>query len=98
MTDLSIVTDKDGRYQGVVELIALLRAPESQQVSEVLTKTWPVVAPDLDQEHAVQIADEAKVVALPVVAADGTPVGIIPPFWTCSTSWPENIGKICIAW
>jgi magnesium transporter len=80
MTDLLLVTDQHGAYQGVVELIRLLRAPESTEVAALTTREWPSVAPDLDQEHVIEIADEAKVAALPVIRSDGKPLGVIPPF------------------
>ncbi len=78
-SDLLIVTDQDGRYRGAAELVRLLRAPVTSLISELVHPEWPQIAPDVDQEHAVQMAADAKVAALPVVAPDGRPVGIIPP-------------------
>lgn len=78
-SDLLIVTDQEGRYRGAAELVRLLRAPGTSPVSELVHPEWPRVVPNIDQEHAVQIAADARVAALPVVALDGKPVGIIPP-------------------
>ena len=78
-SDLLLVTDQDGRYRGAAELVQLLRATSTNSVSEIVRLDWPQVAPNIDQEHAVQIAAEAKVAALPVIAADGRPIGVIPP-------------------
>lgn len=77
--DLVLVLDAAGRYRGAVELAQVLRAPPSRTAGELIRADWPRVAPELDQEHAVQVAAEAKVAALPVIDADGRPVGIIPP-------------------
>lgn len=78
--DLVLITDEHGRYRGVVDLPRLLRASESTQISEVSVSEWPFVTPEVDQEHAVQIADEARVAALPVVSREGRPIGVITPF------------------
>lgn len=79
VADLVLVVDQDGRYLGAVEPVQLLRAPPARPAAELIRPDWPQVAPELDQEHAVQIAADAKVPALPVVAADGRAVGVIPP-------------------
>ena len=78
-SDLLVVTDKDGRYCGAVELIQLLQAPAKSRVGELMRSGWPRIAPDIDQEHAVLMAARAKVAALPVVNSDERPIGVIPP-------------------
>jgi magnesium transporter len=77
--DLLIVTDQAGRYRGAVELIQLLQTPTKSRVAELMRVGWPQVAPDLDQEQAVLVAAKANVAALPVVASDGRPIGVIQP-------------------
>lgn len=77
--DLLLLVDQAGRYRGAIEPARLLRASPARLISDLARRDWPSVAPGLDQEHAVQIAAEAGVPALPVIAADGRPVGIIPP-------------------
>lgn len=79
VADLLLVVDQDGRYRGSVGLMQLLRAASADLMSALVSPDWPQVGPEVDQEHAVQIAADAKVAALPVIAADGRPVGIIPP-------------------
>ncbi|NJM91273.1 MAG: magnesium transporter [Rhodospirillaceae bacterium] len=74
-----IVTDQAGRYRGAIEPCRLLGARGTAPVATLMQAGWPSVAPGIDQEHAVLVAAKAKVAALPVVANDGTPVGIIPP-------------------
>ena len=76
---LVIVTDQDGNYRGAIEPIQLLKAPRTSQLAELARTEWPIVAPEIDQEHAVSVAAKAQVAALPVIAMDGKPVGIIPP-------------------
>jgi magnesium transporter len=78
-SDLLVAVDRDGRYRGAVELARLLHASATTPISELLRPDWPHVAPDVDQEHAVQVAADAKVASLPVVTAGGKPVGVIPP-------------------
>lgn len=78
-SDLLLVLDREGRYRGAVELARLLHAPAGCAVSDLMRADWPQVAPEIDQEHAVQLAAEAKVVSLPVVTPDGRPTGVIPP-------------------
>lgn len=77
--DLLVVTGADGRYAGAAPLLRLLQADGATPVSELVQSDWPMVTPDVDQERAVHIAAEAKVAALPVVAADGAVVGVLPP-------------------
>lgn len=76
---LIIVTDAAGRYLGVVELGRLLAAPSDERLSALAYPDWPTVEPQMDQEHAAERASAACVGALPVVAADGRPVGVAPP-------------------
>jgi magnesium transporter len=78
-TALVIVTDQEGNYRGAIEPVQLLKAQGTSRLAELLRTEWPTVAPEVDQEHAVSIAAKAQVAALPVVAIDGKPVGIIPP-------------------
>jgi magnesium transporter len=76
---LLLVLDRDGRYRGAVELIQLLHAPAATPVSALMRPDWPHVPPELDQEHAVALAADAKVASLPVVTAAGKPIGVIRP-------------------
>lgn len=77
--ELLVVTGADGRYAGAAPLLRLLQADGDLPVAALIQPDWPAVAPDLDQERAVHIAAEAGVAALPVVATDGTAVGVLPP-------------------
>jgi magnesium transporter len=78
-SDLLLVTDRDGRYRGAVQLVQLLHARADSPVSELVRRDWPHVTPDVHQEHALMIAADARVAALPVVTEAGAPVGVILP-------------------
>lgn len=75
--DLVLVTGAAGRYVGVVEIKTLLAAAPDARLGELVESDWPVVRPDTDQEHAAAAASRAAVSALPVVATDGRPVGVL---------------------
>jgi magnesium transporter len=47
-------------------------------LSAVLIKDWPVASPETDQEHVADLAHQHKVPAIPVIGANGKPLGLIP--------------------
>jgi magnesium transporter len=77
--DPIVVTDGEGRYAGVARLAGVLQASDEAQMGALLEPYWPVVAPETDQEHAVEAATAAGVAVLPVVGGDGRPIGILSP-------------------
>jgi magnesium transporter len=77
--DPLIAVDPAGKYAGTIELRPLLAAPGTTTAGALLRADWPVVGPAADREHAADVAAGYRVAALPVIAADGTPIGIIPP-------------------
>ena len=77
--DLVLVTDDAGDYLGVVEIRDILQAPGDKPITAVMRTDWPCVAPETDQEHAVEAAIRADVAALPVVTRDGRPLGLLSP-------------------
>ena len=78
-SDLLLVTDPEGRYRGAVELARLLQAPAGQHMSQLARADWPHVTPDVDQEHALMVAANARIASLPVVTEAGAAIGVIPP-------------------
>lgn len=78
-TDLILVTDDTGRYTGVVTAHALLQASAGAAISDLVQGDWPTVPPDLDQEHAAEAANGVSAAAIPVVSADGQPIGVLTP-------------------
>lgn len=75
--DLVLVTEASGRYAGAVDIKSLLAAEPDACLGDLVAPDWPVVRPETDQEHAVMAATRAGVAALPVVATDGRPVGVL---------------------
>jgi magnesium transporter len=76
--DFVTVTDDDGRYEGVAPLTDVLRAGDGTAISALIDRDWPCVGSEIDQEHAVEAAQSAKVPAIPVVGRDWRPIGVIP--------------------
>ncbi|ODR96120.1 hypothetical protein AUC69_15210 [Methyloceanibacter superfactus] len=56
----------------------MLAAPSAAALSSLIVEDWPVVRPEIDQEHAATLAHDHRVSAVPVVAEDGRPLGLIP--------------------
>ena len=59
-------------------------------MSSSSVKDWPVVGPDIDQEHAAALAHQHGVAAIPVVSADGRPLGLIPALALIETLAQEH--------
>lgn len=78
-TDLVLVTDRAGTYQGVVPAHALMQSPPDAIIAELIRRDWPSVTPDLDQEHAAEAAIGLPAAAVPVVTPTGHPMGILTP-------------------
>lgn len=76
--DLIFIVDARGVYRGVAPLGSVLSAADDTPLSSLVDASWPSVSPDTDQEHAVECASSAHVSVLPVVTADGRPVGVLP--------------------
>ena len=73
-----IIEDDQGRYAGVATLKDVLTALDETQLLSLARSDWPRVEPHTDQEHAAEIARRGGVATIPVVAADGLPLGLIP--------------------
>lgn len=78
LIEIVLVVDRDGCLAGVVETRELLSRPAPTPLVELARRDWPTVTPDVDQEHAVEIAAGAHVTTLPVVDNDRKPLGCIP--------------------
>jgi magnesium transporter len=75
--DAVLIVDDDGRFAGAANLKDVLQAPDEAPLSAVLIKDWPVASPETDQEHVADLAHQHKVPAIPVIGADGKPLGLI---------------------
>ncbi|HEU4348120.1 MAG TPA: CBS domain-containing protein, partial [Actinoplanes sp.] len=74
-----IVVSDGGVLSGVVTMEALLAAPGSARLADVMDAAPPVVGPDTDQERAAWLAVQHGEPALAVVDDGGRFVGLIPP-------------------
>lgn len=76
--ELVLVRADDGRLAGVVPVATLLGLKEETPVGQAIRPDFPAVGPDADQEDAASLAVHHQVDALPVVDADGRPLGVMP--------------------
>jgi magnesium transporter len=88
--DAILVIDAKGHFSGAVRLKDLLTAPDQAPLASLTLKDWPWVGPDVDQEHAAAFAHQHGVTAIPVVAADGRPLGLIPALALLETLAQEH--------
>lgn len=78
IVDIVLLVDADGRYESAAPLRDVLQARDDALAGSLGRKDWPTVDPGLDQELAVARAADGGVACLPVVSADGRPLGCIP--------------------
>ena len=88
--DAVLILDESGRYAGAAHLNDVLAAADTTRLSSLVFKDWPVVGPEVDQEHAATIAREHRVSAVPVVTEDGRPLGLIPALALLDTLAQEH--------
>jgi magnesium transporter len=88
--DAVLVLDDEGRFAGAARLKDVLTAPDAIPLSSLALKDWPVVGPDIDQEHAAALAQSHGVTAIPVVAGDGRVLGLIPALALLETLAQEH--------
>jgi magnesium transporter len=88
--DAVLILDDEGRFAGAAQLKDVLTAPDETPLSSLALKDWPVVGPDVDQEHAAALAHGRGVTAIPVVAGDGRPLGLIPALGLLETLAQEH--------
>jgi magnesium transporter len=74
-----IVVCEGDRFEGIITIEDLLRAPAEARVELVMDRRAPVVAPGVDQELAAWRAVRHGESALAVVDESGRFVGVIPP-------------------
>lgn len=88
--DAVLVIDDEGHYAGVAPLKDVLNAPRDAPLSSLTFKDWPVVGPEVDQEHAAAVAHQHGVTSIPVVTADGRPLGLVPALALLETLAQEH--------
>lgn len=76
VTDLFML-DASGKLQGIVTLYQLVRAAPEQLIHEIAHTEVMQVEPETDQEEVAWLVSQYDLFVLPVVAGDGTMLGII---------------------
>jgi CBS domain-containing protein len=71
------VVDAQGVCVGTVSLAELVKAGAEQPVTDLLETGTPSVAPEADLPDVALLMSDYNLIAMPVVDADGRPVGII---------------------
>ncbi len=71
------VTDAAGRLVGVVSLRSVLSASPETEMHALMLAHPVTVAPETDQEEAARLVSRYDMTALPVVAHDGSLLGIV---------------------
>src|SRR5690606_19045888 len=72
------VVQHDAKLAGVLPLAALVSAPATARMHELVRPGFPTVTPETDQEAAANLALHHGVDSLPVVDARGVLVGVMP--------------------
>ena len=71
------VVDAHRHLQGVLSLRQLLTVPPATQLGEIMSRDVIAVHTDTDQEEVARIASQYDLLAVPVVDAENTMVGIV---------------------
>lgn len=76
-TVYSLPVSDDGRFVGMIELRDLLGAPDDAPVSSLLSGRTAVLDPMQDQEDAARLVLSTGLLAIPVLASDGSVIGLV---------------------
>lgn len=76
-TAIVCVTDQGGILSGTVELADLVRAGPATPLRDLIDAPLPAVSPDADLPEIARLMTDFNLIAMPVVEADGKPVGIV---------------------
>ena len=79
MADAVYILDAGHRPLGIVPVAALLAAPHEAPLRSVMGPMPPSVDPETDQEHVAALAHDHRLIAVPVVDAQGCFLGVVPP-------------------
>ena len=72
------VTDDDGKLIGALSIVDLIRADPSQAVAPLVDETpIPTVSAEADLPEVARLMTDFNLIAMPVLDAEGRPVGII---------------------
>ena len=76
--ELVLVVNGHGRLEGVVPIGKLFGSKAETPLGQITSPAFPSVSANTDQEHAASLALHHGVDALPVVDAQGRPLGVMP--------------------
>lgn len=79
MADAVYILDAGHRPLWIVPVAALLAAPHEAPLRSVMGPMPPSVDPETDQEHVAALAHDHRLIAVPVVDAQGCFLGVVPP-------------------
>ena len=71
------VIDADGELVGAVACPSCRAAPDAAAVSSLIETALPTVAPETELPEVARLMTDYNLVAIPVVDADGRPIGVI---------------------
>ena len=76
--ELVLAVDAHGRLLGAAPLARVVALDAGEHIDKAIERDFPRVRAGDDQEHAASLALHHGVDALPVVDADGRPLGVMP--------------------
>ena len=71
------VVDRQGKLVGALSLAELLRARDDQKLESLTEANLPAVAVEADLPDVARVMADYNLIAMPVLDADGKPVGIV---------------------
>lgn len=94
---LLYIVDDQGALVGTLTLVRLIQAAPNASLREVMTTTYPSVAPTIDQEQVAQLFDEQNAIEIPVVGLRGKVLGVITAddiFEVMEKEYAEDISRL----
>jgi CBS domain-containing protein len=85
-----LLTDPDGVLSGTVTAGALLRAQPEQQLDTLAENAPPSVGPEAEVPEVARLMTDYNLVSLPVVDADGRPIGVVSVDDVLELTLPEQ--------
>ena len=71
------VVDDEGKLVGTIDLAELVRAQPDRQVGDLIESSTPTVQTEADLPEVARLMTDYNLIAMPVLDADGKPVGIV---------------------
>jgi CBS domain-containing protein len=71
------VTDAEGRLVGTLTVLALVKAAGHEAIGALVDPNRPAVSPETDAPEIARLMTDYNLIAMPVVDADGKPIGML---------------------